>query len=210
MINSIYFASEREIITGTRSVALGFGFTPEGRWRGGLPEAEVLAVDDLCLPSPAGLREAVELLRGWKGSIVFDFERPPAAGLLRLLEALKGCDAAVPPAYALAPHSRVFVGPYGPGQGFCRWLAQARKRYGPLVLDGAPIRCRIFPGKKAEPYGGPLPERSLPCPGCFCLQSRSDDGAVLLWDTRQTLAARCAAAGSPVIVLQAEWDRLPE
>ena len=46
MINSIYFASEREIITGTRSVALGFGFTPEGRWRGGLPEAEVLAVDE--------------------------------------------------------------------------------------------------------------------------------------------------------------------
>ena len=81
---------------------------------------------------------------------------------------------------------------------------------GRSVLDGAPIRCRIFPGKKAEPYGGPLPERSLPCPGCFCLQSRSDDGAVLLWDTRQTLAARCAAAGSPVIVLQAEWDRLQE
>ncbi len=206
---SMYFFSSDETCCGAPAVAPGYGFTPQGRWRPlPLPRGAALALDDRFLPGPEGLREALDALRAWQGGILCDFERPRAPALARLLEALAGRDAAVPPGYADLPHSRVLVGPYLPGRSFSRWLADRRERYGELLLDGAPIRHRAVPGAAPVYYPGPIPGAGLPCPGALCLHRRQPDGAVLFWDSLETLRARCAAAGIPVIAAAADWNAL--
>lgn len=209
-ISTYFFSAEAEAGSGL-AVAPGYGFTAEGRWRPiPLPRGAGLAVDDRFLPGPEGLREAVAALGRWKGWILWDFERPPAPALSRLLETLQGVEAAVPPTYAGLPHSRVLIGPYVPGSSFGRWLAAQKARYGPVLLDGAPIRHRAFPGRPPEYYPDPLPETGFPCPGAGCLHRRQKDGAVLYWDTCRTVSARCEAAGVPVIAAAADWNALGE
>ena len=207
---SMYFFSSDETCCGAPAVAPGYGFTPQGRWRPlPLPRGAALALDDRFLPGPEGLREALDALRAWQGGILCDFERPRAPALARLLEALAGRDAAVPPGYADLPHSRVLVGPYLPGRSFSRWLADKRRRYGQLVLDAEPIAARIRFGQAAaaerpEP-GGP----GLPCPGAIC-RCAGFAGGFDFWDTRKSLQARCAAADCPAIVFDAAWAELAE
>ena len=161
MDNLLHFAAEEKVCPGEPFLALGYGFTEEGLWQERpLPEAAALAVDDRFLPAPEGLDRALEVLKGWNGWIFFDFERPPAEPLIRLLEGLAGSTAVVPPAYEKHPHWGVLAGPYQPGQSFARWLRGQQARFGRVVLDAAPLRCRVRPGHSPEPWTGPLP--SLP------------------------------------------------
>ena len=211
MDNLLHFAAEEKDFPGEAFLALGYGFTEEGLWRERpLPEAEALAVDDRFLPTPEGLDRALEVLRGWTGWILCDFERPPAEPLIRLLEGLAGRTVVVPPAYEKHPRWGVLAGPYQPGQSFARWLGKQKERYGRVVLDAAPLRCRVRPGHRPEPWPGPLPEVGFPCPGAGCLCAGASDGSLLFWDTRASLRDRCRRAGAPTIVLAEEWAGLQE
>ena len=201
---SICFGESRESLAG------GFGFTREGLWRGGvLPgEAAGLLIDDRNPPSVRGAEAAGRALRDWSGWIVLDLERPPGPGAERLAQALAGKRTAVPPALAGLPHGAVLAGPWTGAGSFARWLGAQQDRYGPLVLDALPLRVRGRPGEGWAPWTGPLPETGYPCPGAGCLQGRLADGSVLLWDTRETLAERCRAAGVAAVVFGADWEGL--
>lgn len=207
MDNLLHFASAEKVFPGAPFLALGYGFTEEGAWRERpLPEAEALAVDDRYLPGPEGLARARQLLQNWPGWILCDFERPPAEPLIRLLEHLAGKTLVVPPAYEAYPHGGILVGPYQPGQSFDRWLQAEKARYGAVVLDGAALRCRVVPGRSPEPWTGPLPEEGHLCPGAGCLLGRDPEGALLFWDSRETLRRRCGESGVPSVILAAEWE----
>ena len=211
MPNFIYFSAEPENAADGPSLALGFGFTREGRWRPlPLPRAEALAVDDRFLPAPAGLRQAEQALRAFGGLVVLDFERPLRPELLALADALQGFPVAVPPAYAGAPHMLVLVGPYAPGVPYHRWLLAQKETYGPVLLDLAPIRHLAAPGRQAAPCAGPLPEGGRYCAGAVCLYGLQPDGSVLFWDSRQTLLQRWQLSDAPALALRGEWKALPE
>ena len=191
-------------------MALGFGFTERGLWRRKpLPEgAAGLVLDDRYLPCRQGLEEARQVLAAWSGALVLDFEQPPAPLLTELQEHLEGRMLSVPPAYGAGPHSAVLAGPWQPGRDFHRWLEEQRKRWGPLLLDGAPIRCVCKPGSVPIPWAGDLPEEGFPC-GSGCLHRRMADGSLLFWDTRDTLLRRAENAGTPVLIFRRDWEALP-
>lgn len=210
MKNCIYFVENSS--GGGRRPALrpGFGFREDGSWRGRpLPaEADGVLVDDRYLPDRRGLETALRILGDWRGPIVLDLERPFSPLLGRLVQALSGADAVVPPAYAGLSNAPVLVGPWPGGGSFAAWMDRQRARYGAAVLDAAPLYCRAVPGGPWEGRTGPVPERGFPCPGAGCLHRRDRDGALWFWDTQETLAARCAAAGVPCIVFAADWEAL--
>ena len=187
--------------------ALGWGFTPEGRWRPRpLPAgAAGLVVDDRHLPSPAGLREAERALARWEGAVILDLERPGSPLLVRLAEILGDRDLVLPPHYAACPHSRILAGPWTGEGDFPRWLARQEARYGPLVLDGAPVSRLLAPGRPGVPWTGPLPEGGFPDPAGGCLHRRRGDGSLLLWDSPGTLARRLKGLEVPVLLLREEW-----
>ncbi len=212
MKTCIYFAEIGGFPSGQPGLLLGRGFTKAGFWRNlPLPEgAAGLAVDDLFPPNPRGLTVARQALSAWEGLIVMDFERALHPGLAALVRALAGKRVILPPAYAALPHAAVLVGPWQGGCPLPRWLAARRSRYGALVLDAAPLRCRVLPGRPPEAWKGALPEEGFPCPGLGCLHRRQADGSVLFWDTKQSLRQRLEAAGVPAIVLGSEWRALPD
>ena len=223
MKNCIYFAERaefsraggegpgRELPAGALRLAVGYGFTAEGGWRR-LPlpaDGTALALDDRWLPDRRGLAAAAAALASWTGPILLDLERPPSPAAARLIDALAGKALTVPAAYAALPHAAVLTGPWR-GVGALRpWLEPALRRYGVLWLDALPLRCRQRPGRPREPWSGPLPREGFPCQGPGCLHRRLRDGSVLFWDTKETLAARCAAAGVPCIVFRSDWEALP-
>ena len=209
MKTCVYFAETGEKQGAVPWLALGYGFTAAGLWRRmPLPEtAAALVLDDRFLPEPQGLEEARRVLDTWPGALLLDFERPPVPRLLALQAELAGRDLAVPPAYAAGPHSAVLTGPWIPGPSFSRWLEAQRKRWGPLVLDGAPVRCLCKPGATPIPWEGPLPEQGFPC-GSGCLHRRMEDGALLFWDTRESLLRRAEEAGLPFLIYRQDWEAL--
>ena len=217
----IYFASEAAEDLPEARLALGFGFTPEGGWREGeRGEAAGLVLDDRYPPSEAGLAAAERALGDWAGCILCDFERPPEPGLIRLLRRWEGREVIVPEAWAAFPHRAVLLRPYAPGLGFRRWLERGQARYGAVVLDAAPIRCRIRPGQPAEtdpmsqeengaePGQPPSEGEGWDCAGALC-RCRWENGELYFWDTRRTLIRRCRAAAVPAVILLREWLRLP-
>lgn len=201
----------------------GYGFTPKGRWRPlPLPAgAAGLLLDDRFPPSRQGLETALRTLAAWDGLILLDLERPPGPGtgtLAELIRQLDGRGAILPSAWAAQPHGAVLIGPQS-GGGFARWLEEQRRRYANVVLDALPLRYSAQPRSGAQaalpPPGagwrlwtGPLPGAGFPCPGAGCLQRRLADGSVLLWDTKETLAARCRKAGVPCLVFREDWEQL--
>lgn len=195
---------------GPEGLTAGFGFDPRGHWRGlPLPAAGVgLVLDDRFLPRPPGLDRALEVLERWQGALIFDLERPPDPLLEALIRALAGRELLLPPQYAHCPHEAVLAGPYLPGQSFLPWLETQRRRWGRIALDGVPLRHRAAPGEAPVLWSGPLPERGFPCPGGLCLHHRMEDGGILFWDKRETLAARAEAAGAPVLVYGVDWELL--
>ena len=195
---------------GGRELAGGFGFTAAGFWRGlPIPEAAAgLLVDDRHPPNPRGLEAARAALAGWEGLVVLDFEKPPAPWAAALADGLDPARLIVPTACADLPHGALLAGPWRGNGSFRKWLAALRERYGPLVLDGAPIRAAARPGGAWTPWQGPLPGTGFPCPGPGCLHRRRSDGTLVFWVSRETLAARCAAAGTPVIVFEADLAAL--
>ena len=210
MKTCVYFAETGENRGSEPWLALGYGFTEAGRWRRRpLPETGAgLVLDDRFLPGPQGLEEALEALKAWPGALVLDFERSPAPLLTALQEELGGRDLAVPPAYAGGPHRAILAGPWQPGQPFSPWLEAQCRRWGALVLDGAPVRCLCRPGSAPGPWEGPLPEEGFPC-GSGCLHRGMEDGALLFWDTRQSLLRRAREAGFPFVIHRQDWERLP-
>lgn len=189
----------------------GCGFTPAGLWRAPpLPSETVgLVVDDLFPPGPQGLAAARRFLSAWEGTVIFDLERPRQPELETLIRALAGERLVLPPAYGDLPHGAILTEPWPGGCDFSRWLAAWQSRYGPVLLDAAPLRRRVRPGGPWEPWEGPLPPEGFPCPGLGCLHRRRADGTILFWDTRRTLAVRLKAAKVPAILFPADWTRLP-
>ena len=201
---SIYFGDRGEVLAG------GFGFTEAGLWRGGaLPEGTAgLIVDDRFLPDRRGLEAARRALGGRKELLIFDFERSPSPLSAELIRDLAGARAVLPPAWAALPHEAVLIGPWTGEAPFPRWLAAQRERYGPVILDGLPLRAAAAPGGNWAPWTGSLPETGFPCPGLGCLHRRMEDGRILFWDNRETLTARIRTADVPVIVFSEDWERL--
>lgn len=213
MKTCFYFGENGGDFPGGAELVPGYGFTAAGLWRGVAlprpgPGTAGLMADDRNVPSVRGAEAAAAALGDWTGLVVLDFERPPGPGAVRLVRALAGKRLVVPPALAALPHEAVLAGPWSGTGSFSRWLAALKERYGALVLDGAPLRSRTCPGGVPEPWTGPLPEGGFPCPGAGCLHRRLADGSVLLWDTKETLAARSKAAGVPVIVFMQDWEAL--
>jgi hypothetical protein len=200
---SIYFGENEE------KLAAGCGFTEAGLWRNfSLSEETGIILDDRFLPDRRGLAAARRALADWEGLLICDFERSPAPLPAELVKALAGAQVVLPPAWADLPHAAVLIGPWTGEVPFPRWLEAQRARYGAVVLDGLPLRAAAAPGRAREPWPGPLPETGFPCPGLGCLHRRLEDGRVVFWDTRETLAARICAAGVPVIVFSEDWDKL--
>lgn len=192
-------------------LAVGYGFTPQGGWRGlPLPTgAAGLMLDDRWLPDRRGLAAAAEALAAWTAPIVLDFERPPSASASGLIAALAGKTLILPAAYAAQPHAALLAGPWR-GGGLLPWLDRTCRRWGAIWLDALPLRYCQRPGAPRTPWTGPLPGLGFPCPGPGCLHRRLEDGTVLFWDTKETLTARCTAAGVPCIIFREDWERLPE
>lgn len=210
MKNCVYFAKNQKIPEEGFSLARGYGFTAEGLWRCRPINSNKygLIIDDLCLPSRAGIAAACRALAEWRGLIVLDFERPRVGALAELARSLTGRRVVLPPPYADLSHEAVLVGPW---QGECRfsnWLTLQRKRYGAVVFDAAPLRVQCFPGGCRRAWTGTLPAKGFPCAGLGCLYRRLSDGSILFWDTRQTLSARLSSAGVPVIMFRADWAAL--
>ena len=195
----------------TPVLAAGCGFRQDGAWRGQpLPEAAGLLVDDRFLPDRRGLAAALRSLAQWQGLLVFDFERPRHPLLAELIAGLGEKELAVPPAYGELPHTAVLVGPWPGGGSFDVWISACRERYGALILDGAPLRCRAAPGCAWTPWEGPLPAQGFFCRGLGAMHRRMEDGAILFWDTRETLTDRYRQGELPVILFLEDWERLPE
>lgn len=212
MKTCVYFAESMELSSGPTHLALGYGFHPTGLWRNlPLPAgAAGLVVDDRFAPDRRGAAAARQALSAWEGLVIFDFERPRQPLLAELITALAGREVVLPPAWAGLPHGAVLIGPWRGGGSFANWLQAQRRRYGRVVLDGAPLRHRAVPGRSWTPWSGSLPARGFSCPGPGCLHCRRSDGSVLFWDTRQTLMARLEAADVPSIVFRSDWDVLEE
>ena len=210
MKTCIYFAGNAEIPAPGPRLIPGWGFSEAGLWR--RPPAAAgdgLVLDDRFLPEPAALRPAAEAPRAAGCALICDFERPRSPLLAELLALLPAERLVVPEPYADLPHWEVLAGPYLPGISFSRWLQEKQARYGQVVLDAAPLRHRVLPGQAPEPFSGPLPEQGFPCPGAGCL-ARYQAGALLLWDTRETLRRRCEAAGVPTIIFLSDWEKCPD
>ena len=210
MKKCIYFVSNAADCPAGPRLRRGFGFDEAGSWRPAVPaqDAEGVIVDDAFLPNPDGLDAAIRFLTAWDGVILLDFERAATSALSQLAEALAGKEVVVPPAYAACPHSHVLLGPWRGCGSFSRWLQRCQARYGSVVLDGAPLRFQICVGGKREGWSAPLPAQGFPCTGALCLHRRCKDGAILFWDTQQTLTLRSAAAEAPVVVFEEDWSAL--
>lgn len=211
MKKCIYFVSNASDCPDGPRLWRDFGFDETGSWRpAAFPQdAQGVIVDDAFLPNPSGLDAAIRFLTAWNGVILLDFERAKTTALSQLAAALAGKEVVVPPAYAACPHSHVLIGPWNGCGSFSRWLRRCQARYGAVVLDGAPLRFQMRPGGKREGWSASLPEQGFPCPGAVCLHRRCKDGAILFWDTQQTLTLRSAAAEAPVVVFQEDWSALP-
>lgn len=208
MRNCIYFADNSELSVSEPVLLQDWGFNEAGLWRPrAVGTAAGVIVDDRWLPSPRALDRAEEALRAVNGAVVCDFERPPEPLMEQLLQRLPTEELVVPPSYSHLPHGAVLVGPYLPGVPFRRWLAAQRAKYGPVVLDGAPIRHLVQPGCLPIVWKGPLPDSGLFNSGAVCLTCRRPEG-FLFWDDRNTLRRRCGTVEGPVILLQQEWERL--
>ena len=164
-----------------------------------------LIVDDRFLPDRRGLAAARQALGGWRGLLIFDFERPPSPLAAELVRALSGARRVLPPAWAELPHAAVLVGPWPGRPAFPRWLEARRARYGEVILDAAPLRAVAAPGGPWKPWPAPLPDEGFPCPALGCLHRRLPDGRLLFWDTKETLRTRLRSAGVPAIVFSADW-----
>ncbi len=208
MKTCIYFAGNSELSVTGPTLSLGWGFSETGlRHPAPPPGCAGIVLDDRRLPDRCLLDRAEAALRAQGGTVVCDFERPPDPVLEALLTRLRDLELAVPAQYAALPHAAVLTGPYRPDLPFRRWLEAQRAKYGPILLDGAPIRHRVRPGCPPEAWTGPVPEEGRFNPGAGCLTGRQD-GAFLFWDSRETLRPRCEAAGVPVILLWQEWEEL--
>lgn len=206
MKNCIYFAGSGQF-SGPR-LAPGWGFTETGQPRFGDGTGDGVLLDDRWPPAREAIGRMADALRG-AGLIVCDFEKAPTPLLADLLARLEGRETVVPESCAALPHSAVLVGPYRPPGSFLRWLDGKRRRYGPLVLDAEPIRVRI-PFRRSGRAPEPEPSGAAWfCGGARCLCARGGDGFVFR-DTRESLAARCAAAAVPAIVFEAAWAELAE
>ena len=207
------YADSRPV--GVRLLLRGGGFTAAGHWRAPplLPEAAGLIVDDRWLPDRQGAAAALRALEAWPGLIVLDLERRPGAAattLEALLARLPEPERIVlPPVWEALPHGALLIGPRNSGLPL-PGLPEAGMKALPCLADGPPLRHSARPGRPWAYWAGALPEAGLPCPGPGCLQKRLPDGAVLLWDTKKTLSARCRAAGVPWIVFREDWDALPD
>ena len=210
MENCIYFAGNSELSVTEPALLLGWGFSETGLRRPGAPRfgCAGLVLDDRVLPGRGVLDAAEAALRAAGGVVVCDFERPADPVLETLLSRLGDLELVVPPQYAGLPHAAVLAGPYLPGLPFRRWLAAQQAKYGPVVLDGAPLRHLVRPGCPPIGWTEPLPDSGSFNPGSACLTCRRPEG-FLFWDDRETLRRRCEAAEVPVILLQQEWENLP-
>lgn len=226
METCIYFVEKPEFLqsgrdrhaasrpSGARLLLRGAGFTAAGHWRAPPPlPAAGLIVDDRFLPDRRGAAAALRALGDWPGLIVLDLERrpgPSTAVLGDTLARLPGPERIVlPPVWDFLPHGALLMGPRTAGLPLPQ-LPESPREALPCLADGPPLRHLARPGGPWVCWAGPLPEKGLPCPGPGCLQSRLPDGAVLLWDTKKTLTARCRAAGVPWIVFREDWDALPD
>ena len=198
---------------GARLLLRGGGFTPAGGWRAPppLPEAAGLILDDRFLPDRQGAAAALRALENRAGLLVLDLEREPgpeSAGLEALLARLPGPErVVVPEPWVHLPHGALLAAPQRRGLPL---PCLTGKEDAPRLADGPPLRHRARPGGVWTLWTGPLPETGFPCPGPGCLQRRLPDGSVLLWDSKQTLCARCRAAGVPWVLFREDWDRLPQ
>ena len=207
----LYFLKDSAVPPNCPRLQRGYGFQPDGSWRSlSLPaDAAGLVLDDRFLPNPAGLAVALKALSGWAGLLLLDFERPATPLLLRLAQELAGQTLIVPPAYAVLPHWAVLTGPWQGFGCFQHWLARQQERWGAAVLDGAPIRLRVCPGRgRPELWRASLPRSGYPCPGAGCLHRRLEDGSILFWDTAQTLMERCCVSGIPAVIFPEDWKLL--
>lgn len=211
MKNCMYFVNYTKKAVTAPLLEAGYGFRPDGGWRQKpLPDgADGILIDDRCLPSRRGTEAALAALAQWSGTILLDFERPPVPELLALVRSLPCGRLVCPPCLAELPHAAVLTGPWPGNGGFLRWLAQQQARFGAVVLDAVPLRRRARPGCAREPLEAPPPERGFFCPGALCLHRRLADGSLLFWDTKQSLTARCRAAGVPCVVFEQDWYALP-
>ena len=205
MKNCIYFAANSEKFT--PRLTPGWGFDAAGGFRrgaGGLADGVLL--DDRFPPAQSAVAELAAALRA-APLVVCDFERAPTPALAELVRQLAaaGIETVVPAAWAELPHAAVLVGPYEPRGRFDRWLDRQRERYGPVVLDAAPISCFVpFCGAEEPDDPGSAPsERFCPGAGCLC---RETPAGVFFRDTQQTLTARCEPV--PAIVFAEAWEAL--
>ena len=210
MKNCVYFVKQSEKMPHGPRIAPNYGFRPDGAWRGqSLPEGCAgLLLDDRFPPSRRGLEAAAEALAHWTGLIVLDFEKPLRPETEALAARLAGERLVCPPCLAALPHAALLAAP-GWGGDYMRRVEALRARYGELLLDGAPLRHRVRPGGARTPWERALPAEGFPCSGALCLHRRLEDGSLLFWDTKETLTARCWAAGVSVIVFEADWNSLP-
>ena len=204
MEKCIYFAGS-EHFPGPRLVP-GWGFTETGQPRFGPGTGEGVLLDDRWPPRREAVGRMAEALRD-VGTVVCDFEKPPAPLLAELLRRLEGVELVVPEAFADWPHAAVLVGPYAPPGSFSRWLEGKRRRYGRLVLDAEPVSARFRFGRRTPAPLQGTDRAGWLCAGALCRCAGLEDGFAF-WDTRESLKARCAAAGCPAIVFEAAWAEL--
>lgn len=210
MKKCVYFAENQKNPEEGAGLLPGYGFRPDGSWRGKpIPVEEIgLLLDDRCLPNQAGLAAACRALSAWEGIIILDFERPFFRLLAEFIKSLQPKRVVVPPSYSDYPHTGVLVGPWQGNGGYRAWLSEQQRRYGRIVLDAAPLCVQCYPGGRRCPWDKAMPETGYPCPALGCLHRRLPDGSILLWDTKQTLVDRLNASGVPAILFRSDWERI--
>lgn len=215
MANLLYFAVFQEKNTPKPFFQMGFGFDEDGSFLPPalMPEAEGIGLQDRRPPSPAGLADAADFLRGYPGLVLCDFEGPFREELAGLIRTVPAGRLVVPPEYRAVPHKAVLAGPYVPDQPFLPWLQARKERWGPVFLDCRPLSWVLaldgsgFLPDKAEPG----PEPSFYSPELFCRYRTERTGGIPVFhffDTARTLEDRVRAADCPCVILAQEAERL--